>query len=387
MNVLIVTPFFSPKVGGIETHVLNLTQFLAKKGNKITILTSLLDGTEKYNQIDANIEVIRVHTIFLPSWPIKSMSNFGFVFNIDNLLEKIIREKNIDIIHAHGFHYPITWAAINISKKISIPSVLTIHGFYLLNPDNYFFIFLNKLFNFFILPNLLKNSNAIISLTKSTSEEIKCYFNSDKYFVIPNGIDVAKFIHNKENINEYRKKYGIPKDSIIISFFGRLEQAKGIIELTDAMKIILKNFNNIFFIVIGGGTLKNNLEKKLNNYKEKVLFTNWVPQNLIHELYAITDIFILPSKREALPITILEAMASSLFIITTPVGGIPDILIDYKNKIFLKDVSIESINNCLEELLLKYNKENYYYEKINDYDWELIGNKTQSLYSNLIYIK
>ena len=64
-----------------------------------------------------------------------SLSSQGITLNIHGTIKQIITENNIDIIHTHGHHYYLTWKTIAAAKKLKIPSVLTLHGLYALNPE------------------------------------------------------------------------------------------------------------------------------------------------------------------------------------------------------------------------------------------------------------
>lgn len=384
MNILMTTQFFQPHIGGIENHVYHLSNYLSEKGHNITIFTSLLPGTEKNENYD-NIQVIRSKSIFLPDWPVSSMSSVGFFSNLSELIKKILKEKNIELVHAHGHHYPLNWSVINIAKKYGAPSILTLHGTDLLYQNNFLSNLINNIFNTLVFSKLLKNTDHVIALSNSIKIYARQYVNkNDLFSIIPNGINLHFFLEARKNRDSIRKKYGISKEKIVILFRGRFSDVKGVIELAKSAFIISQKYDNIYFLFVGDGPLKNKLEYYTKYFLKKSEIIGWVPDKEIPELYVISDIFILPSKMEALPITVIEAMASGLFIISTRVGGVPDILRNYKNKVYLDDTSISSIIKCLINVIDSYNYNNFFYKDMIYYDWEYIGKHIESIYKKLL---
>ncbi|HTY74032.1 MAG TPA: glycosyltransferase family 4 protein, partial [Candidatus Nanoarchaeia archaeon] len=161
------TTFYPPHVGGIEYHVQNLSKELAKKGHAITVLTSTLPGQRfsTYEKDSDEIEIIRLKTIFPRSWPYPSVGSQGFALNVGSVIKKIAREKNIDVIHAHGHHYYFTWRTLKAAKSERLPSVLTIHGLNALNPTDPLAEIGEEIFNRIIFRTELDNATSTIGLT------------------------------------------------------------------------------------------------------------------------------------------------------------------------------------------------------------------------------
>jgi len=120
-----------------------------------------------------------------------------------------------------------------------------------------------------------------------------------------------------------------------ILFLGRLGKRKGIYDLIDAAKHLKSR--NIEIDLFGDGNLEE--FKKLiedNNLQEKVKIMGWISGEKKDEVLRNSDIFILPSYSEGLPMSILEAMAVGLPVISTPVGGIPEAVEDGINGFLVK---------------------------------------------------
>lgn len=391
MNILMVTPFYPPHIGGIEYHVENLSKQLAKKGHKITVLTSMMPGKKGVPcKISSDaIDVIRIKTRFLSDRIYPSLSSQGLSLNIRKTVERLVMEKHIDILHAHGHHYFLTWRAIEAAKSLGIPSVLTLHGLYALHPTDTVAQIIEEAFNRTIFKYQLNNVAAIIGLTPRITNYAKRYCTSSKdFFTIPNGVDLQLFKTNRKNRDSYRKKYGIASETIVVLFRGRLATIKGVLELAEAAKLVIMKNKKILFLFVGEGPLAEELARTLSPIRNNSKIIGWTPTDEIHELYLASDIFVLPSKSEALPLTILEAMAARLHIIATPVGGIPEVLQNYPFKTIINQATpskicatILSVIAVLGKSFTGQTSESSY---MSSFDWGKIAASVESVYQKVI---
>ena len=114
---------------------------------------------------------------------------------------------------------------------------------------------------------------------------------------------------------------------------------------------------------------------------------DWQPQEQIHELYIASDVFVLPSRFEALPLTIIEAMNAGLHIIYTPVGGVPEILEGYSTKTILSRVSTDEIENVVFKVISKFRSPdnmNELLEYAQKFDWSYVTSNTVKVYAECI---
>jgi len=389
-----VTPFYPPHVGGIEYHVENLSKCLVKRGHNLTILTSMLpDGNLRlHEKISDGIDVFRLKTVFPLGWLYPSLSSQGFTFNTREIIARIVKSQQIDIVHAHGHHYYLSWRAIAVASGLAVPSVLTLHGLYALNPTDALANLEEQIFNYTLFRRELMQVTAVIGLTPRVTDYAKKYGSlSKKYFTIPNGVKHQVFTANRKNRFNYRRKYGIDNDKIVVLFRGRFASIKGVLELAKASKLVVKKNNKIFFLFVGGGPLVQELVEMLRPVRENSKVVSWTPADEIHEIYIASDIFILPSKSEALPLTILEAMAAQLHIVTTPVGGIPDVLQMYPYKTFIKQVFpsdiCESILSAITQTRGRLAEPKHQPPKyIENFDWQKIACQVEKVYNQSMRI-
>jgi len=145
------------------------------------------------------------------------------------------------------------------------------------------------------------------------------------------------------NINIFNKINDI-NDRDLIGYIGRISHEKGIFELLKAIPMILKKTDeNLSFLIIGDGKEKLKIKKLIlaNDLENHVKLIDWLPNETVPTYLNKLKLLILPTKHaEGLPTIILEAMACGTPVLTTNIGGVPDVI---KNKItgFLMDTNNE----------------------------------------------
>jgi glycosyltransferase involved in cell wall biosynthesis len=385
-KILVVTPFYPPAIGGISNLTYNLTKELASLNNEVDVITSeSILKVKSQKSIQKNLTAVK--SIFMPGWPYPTLRSFSIPIDLGLKIQKMIKKNNYDVIHIHGHHYPLCWLAASVADRNDVPLVLSLHGMYALNPKKLGGSSrLEEIFNRSIFSNLLSKCNVVIGGTFQIIGYAEKYGKtSTRYVTIPNGVNTLKFQNNLHRKKEYRGKYNVPQDSIVILFIGRFEQVKGILEFCQAIKILVQENKKIEVIIVGEGSLTARMKKEISGlYNVKIL--GWQSSVNIHEIYIMSDIFVLPSKFEALPLTIIEAMSARLHIIFSDVGGVAEILGKYSKKTKLSevtphevyskisDVISNGISDDLDESSLMY---------IRTFDWNFIAKEIRDVYSEV----
>ena len=140
----------------------------------------------------------------------------------------------------------------------------------------------------------------------------------------------------------------IPKESIVVMFSGRLVRDKGVFELYEAWKLIKNECPNAYLIMAGQNEFDDSISPSLyNSLKEdySVRLTGYTDD--IKSLYSISDVFVLPSYREGLPISILEASSMGLPVVTTNATGCIDAVINNVTGYIVELKNIEQLKNAL----------------------------------------
>jgi glycosyltransferase involved in cell wall biosynthesis len=172
-------------------------------------------------------------------------------------------------------------------------------------------------------------------------------------------------------------------------FFGHLTRIKGIDVLLEAFKEVSGFNDQVQLYIVGAGPLRNSCEEFVKNEKlgSRVHFMGVQPQDVLFSIMKGADICVLPSRNEAGPSTVLEAMAAGKPLITTRVGLVPDILIDSRNALLVKcephQIAVAIKNLLQNQELSKTMSENNLCD-IQDYSWNIIYKKYLRLYDSIV---
>lgn len=173
----------------------------------------------------------------------------------------------------------------------------------------------------------------ILTVSDYVKEKVATIQTSSKIQTIYNGIDLKKF-SPKETSYIKRETIGFSENDFVIVYSGRINKEKGVSELIDAL-LCLKQYPQIRLMILGSSFFENtkneddfirSMKDKAKNIEENIVFTGFIPYNQVPDYLQLADIAVLPSMwDEPFGLTIVEAMAVGLPLITTRSGGIPEI--------------------------------------------------------------
>jgi glycosyltransferase involved in cell wall biosynthesis len=270
-------------------------------------------------------------------------------------LYKLFKLERPDILHVHT---PIASILGRIAGKFAkVPVIIyTAHGFYfhdnmasikyklILNIEKY----MAKFFTDFIFTQSAEDASTAMKNGFAASERVLC---------IGNGVDVLSKFNPKEidreQTDRLNEEFGISEQNIIITFIGRLVSEKGIVELLEAFAKI--EDDNVKLLIVGdvdqGCRDQSTKNLILNRYKynKNIIFTGF--RDDINNILYRTDVFCLPSYREGMPRTIIEAMSMECAVIATDIRGCREEVIDGKTGFLVKLQSSNDIQNKLEMLI------------------------------------
>lgn len=312
-------------------------------------------------------------------------------------IKKIIEEFKPDIVHTHAAKSGTLGrlAAINCG----VPVILhTFHGHVF---HSYFNPIKTKVF-LTIERYLAKRTSRIIAISNIQKEELCKQFKvapPNKCEVIPLGFDLGRFQkNNEEKRRVFREKYNLQENDIAIGIIGRLVPIKNHKLFIEAFANVKKQSNkNIKAIIIGDGESRlevedivkeNGLKKSSNSAKNAdVLFTSWIKQ--IETALPGLDIVCLTSFNEGTPVSLIEAQAANVPIVSTKVGGIEDIVIENKTALLAENNNLADFSNQLLKLVdddnLRTNMSEAGYEYVkNTYSYNTLCSNMKNLYRKLL---
>lgn len=226
---------------------------------------------------------------------------------------------NPDIIHigtAHGLSFAKHSLMVWICRIKRVKVLLELHF-----SVSYFTSPLNPLWRRYIY-SILQNVDGIITLSKEWNQLIYLVPNI-KLFYVPNGIQTSSYI-------KIQRQNAKIKNRIEILFLGHIGREKGCFDLVDAIVDIREHTRKPFCLHLVGETLRDGEKEQLQKYLVERDLGKWVQVHdaeygdLKLDRMELSDIFVLPSYHEGMPISILEAMAAGLPVIATKTGGITD---------------------------------------------------------------
>ena len=345
MNVLIYTPRF----GHIsETFI---TDQSIGVGDHIKML--VCNKTENIDKIDPPFPVVEVADVpsgfqdrlfsFL-NRKRRRIEKYSLPYKTESKIHEILQEKKIELIHCH--YGPSGLAMLDLAKKFSIPLLVTFHGYdasFLLRDEEYKRR-LSSLFDYAYC----------IVVSKEMERALKRVgMISGRHKLIPCGVKV-------DSIKRKERGSTIKDEILTVLHSGRLTEKKGV---GDLLKVIeeLKTISNASFQfkIIGGGDELPNLRKfveenKMENY---VSFLGPIPHKEVLQNMLKADLFVLNSRiakngdSEGLPVSILEAMATGLPVVSTIHAGIPEAISHDYNGLLVPEKDNEKLKENILLLL------------------------------------
>jgi glycosyltransferase involved in cell wall biosynthesis len=180
--------------------------------------------------------------------------------------------------------------------------------------------------SWFAKAQIISNSNA------SKNAHLKIGFRPKNWIIVPNGIDFDVFKPCEGQKREYRENFCIPADAIVICTIGRFNREKGYEVFIKALEIVIKSLpdlihGRIFWVGVGNGIVWDNkiiVNGAMKAISKKNLRLLGIRLD-IAEILAMSDLYVLPSVSESFPNSLLEAMASGVFVVASNVGGVVEI--------------------------------------------------------------
>ncbi|MBD3626492.1 glycosyltransferase family 4 protein [Cyclobacterium sp.] len=268
--------------------------------------------------------------------------NIGaFFIGLTRIFNKLWRDQNIRIVHIHGCHsgsfYRKFLVFLIVKYLFSKKVIYHIHAsdfpdFY----KNSFFV-TKKSIEF-----LMGNVDLLLCLSSDWKRYFEENFNVKKILILENIIEPAA--HKSTTKNE---------KLVIAVFLGIIGERKGIFDLLEVINVNKTFFKNKFQLIIGGNGDERRLKKYITSHglSDLVTYEGWVKGEKKQELYSKADVFVLPSYNEGLPVSILEAMEYGLPVLSTPVGGIGEIVHDKVNGFLIPPGDKRALFDALKLLI------------------------------------
>ncbi len=344
LNVLYITPFFVPVIGGVESVVYETSIGLVKKGHKPIVLTSSVSNRPERERLQG-IDVIRTNLLDVPETGSIDPNQFSSKA-VTEFFEQITSEMDVDIIHLHNYQMKqyamFLFGFLKGANMGKIPMIDTIHN----TTEDPFAHYLLSYLPF---------SKVVALTSKSAFDLIKGGVPSSKIEVIPNTLEADKFA-NADGSN-IRKMLGVDDEPIIL-FPSRLvgreknsfkyEDGKGLQILLRALPLVKREISNVKLLLIGNDPVYPDVVRQIREAivqttstlgaKDSVLFLEHdLPQEQIPSVFAASDIVVSLGPTECFGMVFLEGMAAGKPVVgaNSVDNGVPEVVLDGKTGVLV----------------------------------------------------
>jgi glycosyltransferase involved in cell wall biosynthesis len=261
---------------------------------------------------------------------------------IDRTVPASIRElaarTNADILHAHGYKADLySYFAL---RKSTIPLISTCHTWY----DNDLAVSLYGMADRFVL----RSYAAVVAVSEEVRQRLlNAGVRKEKIHLVRNGIDLRPF----NNAPPSLRTISTEDHSPIVGLVGRLATEKGVDIFLRAAARVLVKLPSTKFVVVGDGPDSEQLELLIDELRIRENVSLLGRRDDMPSVYASLDIMVSASRREGLPIAILEGMASRLPIIATAVGAVPTIVLNGRTGVLVPAEDVETLASEIVKLL------------------------------------
>jgi glycosyltransferase involved in cell wall biosynthesis len=361
------------RFGGVETFVWSISRELAKRGEEVHVI----GGRGKIGNDASQFKVIQ-----FPFWPRHRVPNLGTRFR--KLVERwslglfafpTLLGENYDIFHIHKpYDLPI---GVMVKKFSGAKLILGCHGRDFFWGDRFF----------------AQKTDVSVSCSHFNGKDIENRYGL-RPKVIYNGIDPEVFHPLPPNPMIYDRLGLRGKENKIIVYVGRLIGLKGVGELLQATAILQKKMR-LSLVIIGDGEGRVDLQKRSDQLgiAENVIFTGFIPNHELPNYYSVADVAVFPSVAdETFGLAICEAMACGKAVVSTRVGGIPELVIDGESGRLVDPKNPDAIANTIYEILHQERLQRSLGEnatrRVQEYfTWEKVADRLVSIYSGVLNLK
>lgn len=364
-----VSDFFFPQPGGVELHLYHLSQQLIDRGHSVVIITHAYGSRQGVRVVTNGLKVY-----YVPFYVMYRESTFPTVFSFFPMLRQILIRESIDIVHGHASLSSFCHEAILHARTMGLRTVFTDHSLFGFADAGS--ILGNKLLKF-----TLSDVGHVICVSHTCKENtvLRASLDPLSVSVIPNALVSANFTPDASRAS---------KDHVTIVVISRLFANKGIDLLIAVIPRICEAHPTVKFTIAGSGPKEIDLEQMREKYRlqERVELVGTVRHEEVRDVMTTGHIYLNASLTEAFGTVIVEAASCGLLIVTTKVGGIPEVLPSHMT-VFAspsEDSLLASTLSAIELIENKRVEPALFHEEIKHmYGWGDVARRTERVYEEI----
>ncbi|OWM64854.1 hypothetical protein CDL15_Pgr028571 [Punica granatum] len=367
-RILMVSDFFYPNFGGVESHIYYLSQCLLELGHKVVVMTHAYANRSGVRYMTGGLKVY-----YIPWKPFLMQNTLPTFYGTLPIIRNILIREKISLVHGHQAFSTLCHEALMHARTMGYKVVFTDHSLY--GFADIGSIHMNKVLQF----TLADVSQAIcVSHTSKENTVLRSGLPPAKVFVIPNAVDTAMFTPAPERLKS---------DEIVIVVISRLVYRKGADLLVEVIPEVCRLFPQVRFIVGGDGPKRVRLEemREKHSLQDRVEMLGAVPHARVRSVLISGHIFLNSSLTEAFCIAILEAASCGLLTVSTRVGGVPEVLPD--DMVVLAEPDPVDMVRAIKKaiaLLPRIDPQEMHARMKKLYDWRDVARRTEIVYDRAL---
>ncbi|MGB9232781.1 MAG: glycosyltransferase family 4 protein [Terriglobales bacterium] len=335
MNILILFShrWRGGRAGGAETYTIQLIQGLAARGHSVFLATEKVDPASKTAPASLGKQPAGVAVDYeLPFQTLNPLKKR----NVSRQIQRIAEARHIDIVHAQ--HRTAGYFAEWLWRKHRVPYVVTVHDPWHATPF--------KKWHGGLFRQVIAVSDFLRQLLIRDF-----HFPPERVHTIRNGVEPSRFAGiTRADGAPIRAQYGIAPDEVVLSQVSRISRAKGQHDLVEALALLPRDLN-YRCLIFGEGSERPRLEQLAirRSLQGKVQFCGFRAD--IPVVFAATDVMLLPSRREGLPLAVVEAMLSNVAVIAARTAGVPEIITHGEDGLLFEACDVRALAAHIERLV------------------------------------
>uniref|UniRef100_A0A0N5APP5 phosphatidylinositol N-acetylglucosaminyltransferase n=1 Tax=Syphacia muris TaxID=451379 RepID=A0A0N5APP5_9BILA len=306
----LVSDFFCPNAGGVETHIYFLAKCLLELGHKVIVITHAYGSRKGIRYLSNGLKVY-----YLPFIVFYNGCSLASIIGSLYWFRKIYIRERIQLVHGHSTFSSMAHEALFHAWTMGLRTVFTDHSLFGFADASA--ILTNNLVLHYSLANV--DQIICVSFTSKENTVLRSGIPANKVSVIPNAINTDLFLPNSELF------YKSPTTVVVLS---RLVYRKGADLLAKIIPLVCTAHPTVRFIIGGEGPKRVDVEEMREKFQlqDRVIMLGNLPHNQVRDVLVRGQIFLNTSLTEAFCMSIVEAASCGLHVVSTRVGGIPEVL-------------------------------------------------------------
>lgn len=386
-RILILSWEYPPLIeGGLARHVRKLSEQLVARGVEVHVLTRS-DGR---SPAEEELEGVHVHRV---SEPAKPADLDAFVSWIERMNGDMVSaglelgaRMTFDLVHGHD--WLVAAAGEELSRRLRAPWVVTIHateyGRHQGWVDKYPQSHIHGVETW-----MANRADAVITCSAYMRDHVADIYDLDdqRIAVIPNGIDPLD-LQPVEDLDALRARFAQPHERLVL-LVGRLVYEKGFQIALEALPGVIERLGDVRFLVAGSGTAETELTEQADKLGllDHGTFMGWIGDDVLHSLYRIADLTVVPSIYEPFGLVALEAMASGCPTIVADTGGLREVVPNEHVGLRFRSRDPQSLATMMERVLSDTDLRDRLIAEASEhvlrFDWADIARQTAEVYGEL----